>query len=280
MTWTESIEAYLKQLSNSTAAMYGRGLARFRKWYADRYEEEPDPALLTDEESRQWQHHLYEERKLAAATVNWHLSAVRGLARSCGNKLNTSDVKRVQPPIETLTARDLGRLVKAVDGDRWTDKRNVAMIAVMARAGLRVGEVVGLDTEDVTLRDRSGWVRVRGKGRKERRAPLSNEARKVLQAYLSMRPESGDGALFLSRDEQSRMTSRSVQHMVSRAARMAGLKLRVTPHTLRHTFSSRYLEGGGTLAELRDILGHANIATTDRYSHANARRMQEMVEGL
>jgi site-specific recombinase XerD len=138
MTWTESIEAYLKQHSPSTAAMYERGLAQLRQWYIDRYEEEPDPALLTDEELRQWQHHLYEERKLAAATVNWHLSAVRGLARTCGNKLNTSDVKRVQPPIETLTARDLGRLVKAVDGERWTNKRNVAMISVMTRAGASV----------------------------------------------------------------------------------------------------------------------------------------------
>ena len=280
MTWSESIEAYLKQHSNSTAAMYNRGMARFHAWYVDRYEEEPDPALLTDEELRQWQHHLYEECKLAAATVNWHLSAVRGLARSQDNKLNTSDVKRVQPPIETLTARDLGRLIKAVEGDSWTDKRNVAMIAVMARAGLRVGEIVGLDVEDVTLRDRSGWVKVRGKGRKERHAPLSNEARKALDDYLAVRPESGDGALFLSRDEQSRMTSRSVQHMVSRAARLAGLERKVTPHILRHTFASRYLEAGGTLAELRDILGHANIATTDRYSHANARRMQEMVERL
>jgi hypothetical protein len=63
---------------------------------------------------RQWQYHLYEERKLAAATVNWHLSVGRGPARPCGNKLNTSNVKRVQPPIETLTARDLGRLIKAV----------------------------------------------------------------------------------------------------------------------------------------------------------------------
>jgi site-specific recombinase XerD len=280
MIWSESVEVYLKQHSTSTAAMYGRGLARFRDWYIERYEEEPDPVLLTDEELRQWQHHLYEGRKLAAATVNWHLSAVRGLARSCGNKLNTSDVKRVQPPIETLTARDLGRLIKAVDGNSWTDKRNVAMIAVMARAGLRVGETIGLDVEDVTLRDRSGWVKVRGKGRKERRAPLSNEARQALKDYLEVRPKSGDGALFLSRDEQSRLTSRSVQHMVSHAAQIAGLERRVTPHTLRHTFSSRYLEGGGTLAELRDILGHDNIATTDRYSHANARRMQEMVEGL
>jgi integrase len=159
MTWTESIKAYLKRHSPSTAAMYGRGLARFRNWYVDRYEEEPDPELLTDEELRQWQYHLYEECKLAAATVNWHLSTVRGLARSCGNKLNTSDIKQVQPPIETLTARDLGRLIKTVDGDRWTDKRNVAMVCAMARAGLRVGEVVGLDKEDVTLRDRDLFLR-------------------------------------------------------------------------------------------------------------------------
>ncbi|MBN1310778.1 MAG: tyrosine-type recombinase/integrase [Anaerolineae bacterium] len=109
---------------------------------------------------------------------------------------------------------------------------------------------------------------------------MSNVARKALEDYLAMRPESADGALFLSRDEQSRMTSRSVQHMVSRAAQIAGSERRVTPHALRHTFASRYLEAGGTLAELRDILGHTNIATTDRYSHASARRMQEMVERL
>jgi integrase/recombinase XerD len=205
MIWSESIEAYLKQHSTSTAAMYNRGLARFYKWYISRCEEEPDPELLTDEELRQWQHHLYEERKLAAATVNWHLSAVRGMARSCGNKLNTSDVKRVQPPIETLTARDLGRLVKAVEGNRWMDKRNVAMIAVMARAGLRVGEVVGLDVEDVTLRDRSGWAKVRGKGRKERRAPLSNEARKALDDYLGVRPKSSDGAVMAKNSIRSRV---------------------------------------------------------------------------
>jgi integrase len=76
---------------------------------------------------------------------------------------------------------------------------------------------------------------VRGKDRKERRALLSNEARKALKDYLAARPESGDGALFLSRDAQCRMTSRSVQHMVSRAAQIAGLERRVTPHTLRHT---------------------------------------------
>jgi integrase/recombinase XerC len=92
----------------------------------------------------------------------------------------------------------------------------------MARAGLRVGEVVGLDVEVVTFRDRSGWIKARGKGRKEKHAPLSNEARKALDDYLEVRPESIDGALFLSRDERGQMTSRSAQHMVSRAARLAG----------------------------------------------------------
>ncbi|MBN1976060.1 MAG: tyrosine-type recombinase/integrase [Anaerolineae bacterium] len=98
--------------------------------------------------------------------------------------------------------------------------------------------------------------------------------------------------MFLSRDDQSRMTSRAVQHLVSHAAQAAGLERRVTPHTLRHSFASRYLEAGAPFrrhagraarhhfGKLSAGLGHANIATTDRYSHANARRMQEMVEGL
>jgi len=145
---------------------------------------------------------------------------------------------------------------------------------------LRIGEVVGLDLEDVALNERSGWVTVRqGKGLKERRVPLSLQARKTLAGYLEVRPEAETPALFLTKSCR-RLGKRPVQRLVKSAAQRAGLQQDVTPHVLRHSFATRFLRKGGDLATLRDILGHANLATTSRYLHADATRMQEMVEEL
>lgn len=283
MDWTESTETYLRTLNPSTANRYRAALSDFVAWYAQTYGGKPDPALLTGEEAREWRGHLSAVRNLKAATVNVRLSALKGLARFCGRQLQVKGVRQVQAPIEPLTGRELGRLLAAIEGDedgRWLDKRNVALIAVMARAGLRVGEVVALDLNDVELNARSGWALIRrGKGLKERRVPLALEARKALVAYLEVRPEWAETALFVSKTGQ-RMQKRDVERMVTNAARRAGLSRRVTPHTLRHTFATRFLRKGGDLATLQSLLGHASLATTARYLHPDAARVQEMVEGL
>lgn len=283
-TWNDAIETYLRTCATSTAAQYRRALDDFAAWYTHTYGEQPDPALLTDEEAREWRGHLSGVNKLAASTVNVRLSALKGLARHMGGHIETRGVRQVQQPVKDLTARELGRLVRAVENHRWGPGwlflRNVALIAVMARAGLRVGEAVALDMGDVELSTRSGWATVRqGKGLKERRVPLSLHARKGLDAYLEVRPEASTPALFLTKNWQ-RVSERSVQQMVESAAQRAGIEQTVTPHILRHTFATRFLEKGGDLATLRDILGHANVATTSRYLHSNAAKMQGMVEEL
>ncbi len=133
--------------------------------------------------------------------------------------------------------------------------------------------------EDVEMNSRSGWVLVRkGKGVKERRVPLSAEARQALRAYLEVRPQR-PGPLFFSRTYQP-LRERDVQRVLAEAARRAGIGRRVTPHTLRHTFATRFLRSGGDLATLQAILGHANLSTTARYLHPDTTRMQEMVEEL
>ena len=158
--------------------------------------------------------------------------------------------------------------------------RNSAMVAMMARAGLRVSEVVALDVGDVALNERSGWATIRqGKGLKEREVPLSLQARRALSDYLEARPEAKILALFVSKSKV-RLSERAIQGMVKGAALRAGIETDVTPHTLRHTFATRFLRRGGDLATLRDILGHTNLSTTSRYVHSDAAQMQEMVEGL
>jgi site-specific recombinase XerD len=281
--WDEAVETYLDTHRDSTAAQYRRALEDFHEWYVGSYGEEPEPKLLTNEEARDWRSYLSGVKDYAASTVNVRLSALKGLVQHAGGRLDVEGVKAVDKPVKSLTARELGRLVRAIEQHRWGPDwlclRNVALVAVMARAGLRVGEALALDLADVEINERSGWATVReGKGLKERVVPLSLQARKALTTYLEQRPN-GTNALFVTM-RGNRLSKRTVQDMVTEAARRAGIEQGVTPHTLRHTFATRFLEQGGDLATLRDILGHANLTTTSRYVHSNATKMQKMVERL
>jgi site-specific recombinase XerD len=118
-----------------------------------------------------------------------------------------------------------------------------------------------------------------GKGQKDRRIALPAQARKELQAYLDVRPQWPTDRLCFSHSGQPLQT-RDVERLVEKLARLAGIESKVTPHTLRHTFATRFLRDGGDLATLQSLLGHANLTTTARYLHPDAERVQEMVEGL
>jgi len=263
------------------AKRYRRALEDFADWYQGTYGKDREPELLTEVEGREWRAQLVGVRKYAASTVNLRLSALWGIVRHAGGRLDVSGVDQLDPPIEALNGRQLGRLIRVVEQHRWGPdwlwKRNAAMVvALMARAGLRVSEVVGLDLKDLEIRERSGWATIReGKGLKARQVPLSLHVRKALSRYLEARPDTAAGAVFVS-DNGSGLSARSIQRMVKGAAQRAGIDQDVTPHLLRHTFASRFLRKGGDLATLRDILGHANVDTTSRYVHSDAARMQQM----
>jgi site-specific recombinase XerD len=285
--WTQAVEAYLADHGPSSAAQYGSSLRVFERWYRETYHgEEPDPALLTREEVRQYRAYLLGQGR-AAATINGHLAAIRGLAHSVGRRIEVDNVDAVEPPIEALNGRELGRMLAVVEGDGWMDERNVALVSTMVRAGLRVGEVVALDVDDVELDERSGRATVwKGKGEKQRQVRLGKQVRRDLAAYLEVRPEPPESrpsedrsALFLSKTRR-RLGARAVQAMVENAVRRAGIEKDVTPHTLRHTFATRFLRNGGDLAALRDQLGHASVATTNRYLHATGEEIQAAVEEL
>jgi len=130
MDWKETVEDYLGTLRERTAERYGRALKSFETWYQGTYGVAPDPALLTDEEARDWRAFLVGVRGYAASTVNVRLSAVKGLARFCDNRIEARGIRKVEPPVEPLSGRELGRLVRAVEGHQWGSEwlhlRNVA----------------------------------------------------------------------------------------------------------------------------------------------------------
>ena len=277
--WEDVVQEFLKGYSGITHRRYRDALREFADWYRATYSESPDPQLLTAQEVREYTSYLLSVRRLKAASINLRLSAIRTLLRHIGRDVRVRGVRQERPPVDALDGRELGRLMAALEGEDWISRRNQAMVALMARAGLRVGEVLALMPEDVEVNARSGWVLVRrGKGVKERRVPLSAEARQALRAYLEVRPQR-PGPLFFSRTYQP-LTGRDVQRMVGEAARRAGIGRRVTPHTLRHTFATRFLRSGGDLATLQALLGHTSLSTTARYLHPDVGRMQEMVEEL
>lgn len=283
MSWDSDVQGYLQTMGNpATRSKYGYALDRFRAWYRMTYGEAPEASLMTNQEARDWRAHMTGVKKYAASTVNVRLSALTGVVRHAGGHIRVSYIKTVQPPIHALSGRELGRLVRAVEqhqwGPVWWPLRNVAIVSVLARAGLRVSECVGLDLGDVELRERSGWATIRqGKGMKQREVPLALQCRKDLLAYLEKRPDQGE-ALFLTRFLE-RISSRAVSNMIKRATQRAGIE-DCTPHTLRHTFATRFIRQGGDVRALQKLLGHNNLETTARYLHPGAEELQAMVENL
>lgn len=159
-----------------THRRYRDSLAAFQAWYVQSYDVAPDAKLLTDEEVRDYRAFLTGIKGYKAATVNAYLAPLRAIVRDQGRTLKVKGVRQTRPLIETLDGRDLGRLINAADGPDWQDKRDVALISVLARAGLRVSEALALKVGDVEINARSGVLLVRhGKGLKERPVPLSAE---------------------------------------------------------------------------------------------------------
>ncbi len=160
-------------------------------------------------------------------------------------------------------------------------KRNYALVQLLLQSGIRVGELAALKVSDFTLYERSGWVRVvDGKGRRQREVPLNATARRAMAAYLATRPElQPSDCAFLSL-RQKPPSIRSIQKLITSLARRAKLtRIRVTPHTLRHTFASSFLKDNpGKLVELASLLGHESLDTTAVYTKASRESLAEDVE--
>jgi integrase/recombinase XerD len=187
---------------------------------------------------------------------------------------------------ETLTIDDVERLLEAAgteDDPAPTRLRDRALLELLYAAGLRISEALGLDREDLSLD--AAFVRVIGKGDKERLVPVGDVALGVLERWIGgprvgllaaghVQPPRG-GPLFLG-DRGRRLARQQAWAAVKRAAAAAGLSDRVSPHTLRHSFATHLLEGGADLRIVQELLGHASISTTQLYTHLTGERIREV----
>lgn len=178
---------------------------------------------------------------------------------------------------QTLTADQVARLVQfdpQTPGE-WCDR---AMLELFYSSGLRLAEAVNLDVNDLDLGDET--VRVTGKGGKTRIVPVGAPARAVLAKWIALRAGMapvGERALFIN-ERGKRMTGRAVEHMVQHWAQRRGLEVPVHPHMLRHSFASHVLESSGDLRAVQELLGHANLSTTQIYTHLDFQHLAKVYD--
>jgi integrase/recombinase XerC len=171
-----------------------------------------------------------------------------------------------------LQVDEVVRLLEAIPTESPLGVRDRALFETLYGGGIRVGELVGLDVTDVDLAP--GLLTVRGKGRRERLAPIGPEAVSWLERWLPLRrpQRPGDSALFLNRFGR-RLTSRSVARLLQHHGLATGLEGTVSPHTLRHSYATHLLDSGADLRSLQELLGHRRLTTTQIYTHVTRERL-------
>jgi integrase/recombinase XerD len=222
-----------------------------------------------------------------ASTVARRLAAARGLFRHLGQEGQTRqdptehiERPRLPRPLpKTLSPQAAAALVESPDVSTLRGLRDRALLELLYASGLRATECLTLATGDVNLN--AGYVQCVGKARKERIVPVGEEALVWIRRYLSeVRPRvlhgrRDSGRLFLS-PRGGALTRQALWHIVRRAGRAAGIRARVSPHTLRHCFASHLLEGGADLRVVQTMLGHADISTTQIYTHLPSATIRAM----
>ena len=180
--------------------------------------------------------------------------------------VDTPKIGRHLPAV--LSEDEVSAIIDSVDTGSWNGLRDRAILEVLYGCGLRVSEVVGLKISNVYFKE--GFVRIVGKGNKERLVPIGGMALEAVSDYLAVRPEPSDTAsediLFLNRDGRA-LSRVSVFTMVKRQAMLAGVHKEISPHTFRHSFATHLVNHGADLRVVQDMLGHESILTTEIYTH-------------
>lgn len=275
--------AFERGLSRRTVDAYLRDCGAFARFAGQRGlqgPEEVDFGTLRDFAAR------LAGEGLAASTVSRKLSALRSYfgflveegVRDSDPTERLETPRRVRSLPEVLSVEEVDRLLAAVSPEEELAFRDAAILEVLYGAGLRVAELTGLRVRSLLLKE--GLVHLLGKGSKERLVPLGASARRAVRRYLrELRPRldrgEGEGRVFLNRHGRP-LSRMGVWKILRRHVQRAGIRKRVTPHTLRHTFATHLLEGGADLAAVQEMLGHADIATTEIYTHVDRSYLREV----
>ena len=273
----------VRQLSTHTYKNYRLDLQRVLHWC-----EQQEISSWSDLNHAHLRHFVVQLHRegLQGRSIRRSLSALRSFYRYL---LRQGQVKQ-NPCLDVPVPKSAKKLPKVLNVDQvmhlldsapaeWHQLRDLAMFELFYSSGLRLSELVGLNLRDVDVRE--GSVRVLGKGRKQRELPVGRKALEALDRWLQVRREqlanTDEPAMFISQ-RGTRISVRSVQLRLKQMAQEKGLNIDISPHTLRHTFASHMLESSQNLRAVQELLGHADISTTQVYTHLDFQHLAEVYD--
>ncbi len=285
--WCEHLTG-VRDVSGHTLAAYRRDVSGFLDFLAEHHAAPPgrdELAAVSQRDLRAWMAAL-RRRGNASASIARAVSSLRSFYRWLSDRhgVDLSTVNAVRPPrsrkplprpVPVPEARSMIDLA-AGQGEPWIAARDTALLGLLYGSGLRISEALALRRRDVPLGDS---IRIRGKGQKERDVPVLAGVRQSVERYcrLCPFPLSRDEALFRG-ERGGPLGARAVQRTFASLRRALGLPASATPHALRHSFATHLLEAGGDLRAIQELLGHASLSTTQRYTAVETERLLDVYE--
>lgn len=275
-----------RNASDLTIKSYREDLAALMEFLEGGTGVVPRPGDITPLDLRQYVSALH-QAGYAKSSVARHLATLRSFFRfamreGLATQNPAKPLRNPRPDRKLphfLTTDEIARLLHAPDAAEPAGLRDRAILETMYSAGLRVGELVAINDDDMDLE--GGLVRVRGKGRRERLAPLGSYAVRAIDEWLAVRtsPRSpkGERPLYLNRFG-GRLTTRSVARMLEKYLKQTDLDRRTSPHTLRHSFATHLLDRGADIRSVQELLGHKSLVTTQIYTHLSTAGLKEVYE--
>ena len=286
---------YERNVSPHTLRNYQSDLQQFYDWVAppdkDGNRRHVDVKQIDNITIREYLATLYEKKKKKTSIAR-KLATLRTffkfLCREEVLKLNparlvTSPRLEKKLPV-TLSVDDVIRFIESPDTDTALGRRDRAILELLYATGVRVSELCGLNVDDIDFKNQS--IRVRGKGRKERIVPYGGKAQETMEAYLGVRGQFLSEADEESREPQvmflnyqgTRISTRSVGRLIDKYVRIVADMRNISPHALRHSFATHLLNAGADLRSIQELLGHARLSTTQKYTHVSHERMVEVYD--
>jgi integrase/recombinase XerC len=288
-----AVDRYLAELARENASPhtlrnYASDLDQFVDYFSPANSAPPAPREIGALQLREWMGHLF-DNGLSAITIRRKLAAVRSLYKFMlrGGTIATNPARLVRTPKAPKrvpivpTAEQTNTLVDSVGTDTLDQPhpaRDLLIFELLYGCGMRISELAGLNLEDLDRAER--WIRVLGKGRKERQVPYGSKAASALEQYLAIRAPAdvAERALFLNH-RGKRLTDRGARGIVKFYARMISGDSSLHPHSLRHAYATHLLADGADLRAIQELLGHARLATTQKYTQVSLTDLMAVYDG-
>ena len=286
--------AHERRISNHTLDAYSRDLGSFLRFTAEHLGYAPGLQDLRALEPADFRGFLADRqaRSLARSSTARAMSTLRnffkfierqGLVENAAiGGIKTPKVPRSVPKaLDEVDALETVSVIEDLSEEPWIGKRDAAVLFLLYGCGLRIGEALGLDRDQVAEPgDAMDTIVVTGKGDKQRLVPVLPVVAEALGDYIDACPHdlALDGPLFVGK-RGKRLSARMIQRQMGRVRALLGLPETATPHALRHSFATHLLAGGGDLRTIQELLGHASLSTTQRYTEVDAGRLKSVYDG-